>query len=64
MTQQNTEGLVAFFGLVIATLLLRLLKGTPFEGIWKVWKYFFVVLFITLTANFLKKEIKEWWLKD
>ena len=64
MTQQNIESMVAFFGLVVATLLLRLLKGTPFEGIWKMWKYFWLVLFIILAANFLKKEIKTWLLKD
>ena len=59
MTQQDIESMVAFFGLVVATLLLRLLKGTPFESVWKTWKYFWLVLFIILSANFLKKEILQ-----
>ncbi len=32
--------------------------------IWKVIATFFVILFATLMANFIKKELKEWWNKD
>lgn len=40
-------------------------KDHPFFGpIYHVVRMFFIVLFITLFANYAKKEIKEWWNKD
>lgn len=40
-------------------------KNHPIIGpIYQIVKLFFIVLFATLMANYLKKEIKEWWKKD
>jgi hypothetical protein len=40
-------------------------KDHPIIGpIYRVIQMFFVVLFVTLFANYAKKEIKEWWNKD
>ena len=45
---------------------LYLLRNTNafFRVIWKVVATFFIVLFATLMANYVKKEVKEWWNKD
>ena len=52
----------------IATLaivfFLYLFRHKPVCGaLWSIVKIFFVVLFATLFANYLKKEIKDWWKK-
>ena len=40
-------------------------KDNPIIGpIYRVVQAFFIVLFVTLFANYAKKEIKEWWNKD
>jgi len=36
----------------------------PFSSIWWCFKWFVGILFLTLFANFAKKEIKSWWEKD
>lgn len=33
-------------------------------GLWQMYKLFWGILLLILTANFAKKEIKEWWNKD
>lgn len=45
---------------------LYLLRNTNafFRVLWKVVATFFIVLFATLMANYVKKELKEWWNKD
>jgi len=51
------------FGLI--TLIAFLLRDVPFFGkAWYVIKIFLFVVFGTLMANYLKKEIKDWWNKD
>jgi len=40
-------------------------KHHPVIGpIYDIVRMFFVVLFATLFANYIKKEVKEWWNKD
>ena len=48
--------------LVIATAYL--LRNTPFGFVWTIIKMFFIVLFATQMANYIKKEVKDWWRKD
>ena len=63
MTYEQTNQLHGL--LVIAAIFgLWLLRNTPFGFLWKIMKAFLIVLFITLFANYAKKEIKEWWNKD
>ena len=49
--------------LAVLTLVLWLLKDTPLGFLWKVYKWFWVILFAVLMANYVKKEIKDWWKK-
>ena len=49
---------------IIGVLYLLHNTNTFFRVIWKVVATFFIVLFATLMANYVKKEIKEWWNKD
>jgi hypothetical protein len=43
-------------------LLLYLLRKLPiFNVLWYVVKWFFVMLFVVLFADFAKGEIKKWW---
>ena len=46
------------------TLLLWLIKDTPFGFLWRWYKMFWIVLFAYLGINFVKKELKSWWSKD
>jgi hypothetical protein len=54
-TQRDFNAIV--FLLVIIGLHF-LLKLTP---LYKAWCLFWLVLFATLSLNFLKKSIKDWW---
>ena len=47
----------------VLTLVLWLLKDTPLGFLWKAYKWFWVILFAVLMANYVKKEIKDWWKK-
>jgi len=49
--------------LAVLTLVLWLLKDTPLGFLWKAYKWFWVILFAVLMANYVKKEIKDWWKK-
>jgi len=44
----------------LITYLFWLLKDTRFGYLWKVYKLFWVVLFVTLFINYSKKQLKEW----
>jgi len=55
--------LIAIFVLTSITYVLWILRNTSFGVLWKIWVMFFVVLFATLGANFIKDEVKEWWNK-
>jgi energy-coupling factor transporter transmembrane protein EcfT len=48
----------------ICIFILWLLKDTPLGFLWRGFKIFCIVLFVTLFANYAKKSIKEWWNKD
>jgi hypothetical protein len=53
---------VIFF---VIMFLLWLFRNVPIIGsIWKIVSMFFIVLFLTLFANYAKKELKIWWNKD
>jgi hypothetical protein len=59
MTEREIEGLCWW----IAIGLLYLLRNTNplFKKMWYVVRMFFIVLLVTLFANFAKDRIKEWW---
>lgn len=41
---------------------LRKYKHHPIIGpVYQIVRLFFIVLFATLMANYIKKEVKEWW---
>lgn len=50
--------------LICSHFMLRKLKGTRFEIIYEIWCMFWIILFATLMANKIKKDVKEWWNKD
>jgi hypothetical protein len=60
-TQQDVKAIFYLLILVAIHFLLRLLKGTLLEPIYRIWCLFWVVLFGVFMANYLKKELKEWW---
>ena len=49
--------------LAVLTLVLWLLKDTPLGFLWKAYKWFWLILFAVLMANYVKKEKKDWWKK-
>ena len=53
-----------FLWCVIGVLYLLRNKNPFFKSIWKFIRIFFLVLLATLTVNYAKKSIKEWWNKD
>jgi hypothetical protein len=53
-----------FLWCVIVVLYLLRNKNPFFISIWKFIRIFFLVLLATLTVNYAKKSIKEWWNKD
>ena len=65
MTYEQKQQFTAFL-LIGAIFLLYLLRNVHpiFGGIWKIVKWFGIILFATLLANYAKKEVKEWWNKD
>ena len=46
---------------VVVLLVFYILKDTPLGFLWKITKLFFIILFLTLFANYAKDEIKKWW---
>jgi hypothetical protein len=50
-----------FWILFVVSYLLRSLP--IFKQIWWFYKWTLVILFVILTANYVKKEVKEWWQK-
>jgi hypothetical protein len=65
MTYEETNQFYAVL-LIAAIFVLYLLRNTNpiFGGIWRIIRLFGIVLFVTLFANYAKKEVKEWWNKD
>jgi UDP-N-acetylmuramyl pentapeptide phosphotransferase/UDP-N-acetylglucosamine-1-phosphate transferase len=61
ITPAEIGGVIVFIGVMVILFLLR--KHPVFNVIYNIVVIFLVVLFATLGANFLKKEIKEWWEK-
>ena len=65
-TEPLTLGTFCGLYLVIAGVWwLRKNQNHPIIGpIYYIVKMFFIVLFATLMAGYIKKEVKEWWKKD
>ena len=57
--QQLFEGFL-ILGVIFLLYLLRNVHPI-FAWIWYVVKWFFIVLFATLLANYAKDKVKEWW---
>ena len=52
------------FILIASIVLSFIFRKTIIGGtIWGWWKLFFLILIITLGANYGKDKIKEWWRK-
>jgi hypothetical protein len=64
MTLEKNEIESLFLWGVIGVLYLLINKNTFFKNVWKFIRIFFLVLLATLTVNYAKKSIKEWWNKD
>ena len=62
--QLTTSEITTIIVLAVVTLVLWLLKDTPLGFLWKVYKWFWIILFAVLMANYVKKEIKDWWNKN
>jgi hypothetical protein len=64
MTYDEINQLYAVLFLAAIFVLYLLRNVHPiFYIIWRVISLFFIILFITLLANYAKKEIKDWWSK-
>jgi len=62
MTYEQTEQLQGLL-VIVVIFVIYLLRNTPLGFLWKILRLFLIVLFVTLFANYAKKEIKEWWNK-
>ena len=38
-----------------------ILNIKPFVALWKVIKWFLLVIFVALSVDYAKKELKDWW---
>ena len=61
MSSHDHFVVICFCIFIVAAFLLR---NTPLGFLWKMVKMFFIVLFVTLMANKIKGDLKEWWNKD
>ena len=64
MTLEKNEIESLFLWGVIGVLYLLRNKNPFFKSVWKFIRIFFLVFLATLTVNYAKKSIKEWWNKD
>ena len=60
---EQEKAIVILLIMALITLVFWVLRDTPFGFFWKVWKWFWVILFATLLADFAKDEVKKWWNK-
>ncbi len=60
-TQQDITALIFLLVVFGIHFLLRTLKHTSFAPIYKAWCAFWFILFLALTANLIRDEIKKWW---
>ena len=59
--QLTTSEVTTVVALGVVTLVLWLIRDTPLGFLWRAYKWFWIVLFAVLMANYVKKEIKDWW---
>ena len=64
MTYEEQQQLTTVLWVIGVTFVLWLLRKTPLGFLWQIYKWFWIILFATLLANYAKKSIKEWWNKD
>lgn len=60
----TTQDWTIIVSVCVVTLVLWLIRNTPFGFLWRWYKWFWIILFAILMANYVKKEIKDWWNKD
>jgi hypothetical protein len=60
MTYEQENNLYSLV-IVGVIFLLYILRNTPLGFLWKITKLFFIILLLTLFANYAKGEIKKWW---
>jgi hypothetical protein len=60
-TQKDFKTILSVIILVVVHYLLRQLKGTSFEFLYKIWCTFWLLLLAILTINFVKERLKKWW---
>lgn len=64
----DAEGIIfvlfyaALCGLFLVSFFLR--GVYPFNNIWGFFKWVIIMLLLTLSVNFVKKSLKDWWNKD
>jgi hypothetical protein len=61
MTNQEVQSV--FLWLIILALYLLRNTNPAFKKIWYFVRMFFIVLLLTLGANYAKDKIKDWWSK-
>lgn len=63
MSYETTQQIIVLVTLMLITLGLYALKNTSLGFLWRIYKWFWIILFATLLANYAKDEIKKWWSK-
>ena len=59
ITTHDATILILFWVCFFIVYFLR--KFPIFDVLWKLISWFFIMLLVVLGANFLKKEVKNWW---
>jgi hypothetical protein len=58
----HEHNIIILYGILLVVIFL--LRNTPLGFLWKWFKIFMIVLFATLLADHIKKDVKAWWNKD
>lgn len=61
-TTQHDKNVIIFSFVVF--IVIFLLRNTAFGFLWKIVKWFFIIMLVMLSADLVKKSVKEWWNKD
>jgi len=64
MTYEQQNQITGLIVILVFFCLYLLRNINPFfKGLWRIISIFFIVLFVTLSANYAKDKIKDWWNK-